>query len=257
MKLDKILILLFLYIFITNCASQKELLKDESETKAVFSFIFDDLNTSDTLIKNLFDEYNFKPSFALISSKLDSTSAVIYKSYYNEGISILSHSISHPRMNDSLFKEETIDYELKFSKQDIEKYGINVSGFVTPYSKMHPKFLKLLENYYEYSFTNNSKNRYDKTINKYSLSRYGIKSNISKLDHSIDIIKRRIDAAIENEELLVFYGHKLPSGYKDNLGNARVNSNDLRRILLYLKEKTENKECKVLTSDLAISEYYK
>ncbi len=198
-----------------------------------------------------------KPSFALVSSKLDSTSAIIYKSYYDQGISILSHSVSHPKMNDPLINEDTVDFELKSSKQNIEKYGINTSGFVTPYSLMHPKFLKLLEKYYTYSFTNNSKDKFDKTVNKHALSRYGIESNISTSDHSIDKIKSRIDSAIKNGELLVFYGHALPSRYKDDLGNARVNSDDLRRILSYLKGKTDNKECKVLTSDLAISAYYK
>ena len=78
---------------------------------------------------------------------------------------------------------------------------------------MHPDFLMLLDAVYDYSFTNNHNERYNSTVGKHHLSRYGIESNINTMDHSIEKIKARIDQAITNRELLVFYGHALPSNY--------------------------------------------
>lgn len=251
------LFLVLLYTFITSCNTENVYRNNKGEKAAIISFIFDDLNTSDTLVKNIFDEFDLKPSFAILSNRLNSKSASIYKSYNDQGISVLSHSVSHPRMNDSLTQKDVINLELKQSKEAIEKHGIKVSGFVTPFSYMHPNFLELLESYYAYAFTNNSKGKYDKTVSKYKLSRYGIESNISRLDHTINSIKSRIDSAIVKKELLVLYGHELPSRYKDDKGQTRVNSNDLRHILNYLKQKQRNKECFVLTTDAAILEYYK
>lgn len=226
--------------------------------KAIISFIFDDLNTSDAQVKSIFDEFGFKPSFALTTNKLNAKTAVLYKSYADQGISILSHSQTHPKMNNSSnIDKETVLIELKGSKEQINGFGIPVHGFVTPNSYMRPDFLPLLDSVYDYAFTNNHKDSYDISVDKHHLARYGIESNISTSDHSIEKIKSRIDQAITNKELLVFYGHALPSNYLDDHGKPRVNTKDLRAILKYLKLKGINGECLVLTSDLAIQEYYR
>lgn len=228
------------------------------ENKAVISFIFDDLNTSDSEVKSIFDEFGFKPSFALTTNKLNAKTAPLYKSYAQEGISILSHSHTHPKMNNSSdINMETVRVELKGSKEQITSYGIPVRGFVTPNSFMRPDFLPLLDSVYDYAFTNNHNDSYDISVDKHHLARYGIESNISTSDHNIGKIKSRIDQAISNKELLVFYGHALPSNYLDDHGEPRVNATDLRAILKYLKSKVINGECLVLTSDLAIQEYYR
>src|SRR5210317_1768892 len=114
MRLGQISGLLVILILLISCEQKKTY---ESKNTAVFTFIFDDLNTSDGLVKEIFEEYNFKPSFAILSIRLDSSKASIYKSYHDEGISILSHSISHIKMNDTLTQEQTIIDELKNSKE--------------------------------------------------------------------------------------------------------------------------------------------
>ncbi|GAA5221029.1 hypothetical protein GCM10025777_16590 [Membranihabitans marinus] len=239
-----------------GCGLHQSITDKDDHRKAIFSFVFDDLNATDTTVKNIFDEYNFKPSFALVSKKLNAETAKLYKSYYEEGISILSHSITHPKMRDSTLDVAMINREFQYSKETIEKYGIEVTGFVTPNSYLHPQYLKLAEEYYEYSFTNNNDNKFDKSVPKHSLARYGIEANISSVDHNIETIVSRIDSAIAEKELLVFYGHQMPSTYKDDEGNSRVNTEDLRNILDYLKAKSDNNECKVLSADAAVAEYY-
>jgi len=230
--------------------------KEDTKT-AVLSFIFDDLNASDLDVKSIFDEYGFKPSFALTANKIDSSTIQLYRNFHNDGISILAHSCSHPRMNsvETITKEKLLQ-ELTQSKQIIESYGIPVNGFVTPYSSMHPDFLPLLDSIYDYAFTNNNNDLFDKSVNKHHLSRYGIESNISSIDHNINKITARIDTAIMHKELLIFYGHKIPSSYKDDKGNSRVTKDDLRKILSYAKTKVESGECIVLPSDMAVKRYY-
>jgi len=231
--------------------------KTGSSNQAIISFVFDDLNASDALVKDIFDEFHFQPSFALQSNKLDAKTAPLYQSYSKEGISILSHSHTHLRMQDpDKTAEQEVQFELMESKEIIEGYGIPVKGFVTPYSKMHPDFLPHLYPSYEYAFTT-SKDLFDHTVNKLQLSRYGIEGNISTSDHSIQKIERRIDQAIEKKELLVLYGHALPSTYLDDSGKPRVNANDLRAILRYLKTQSDKNECQVLPSDMAIAMYYR
>ncbi len=241
-------------VVITKTSGQK--VEKDKET-AVISFIFDDLNSCDFDVKSIFDEYGFKPSFALTANKIDSSTIQLYKAFFYEGISILSHSYSHPRMNsvETITKDELL-LELTKSKQIIESYGINVTGFVTPYSFMHPDFLTQLDSIYDYAFTNNNNDVFNRSVNKHHLSRYGIESNISSIDHNIDKIAARIDTAILNNQLLVFYGHKIPSSYLDDKGNSRVTKNDLRKILSYTKAKVESGECIVLPSDMAVKKYY-
>ena len=250
------LLLLFLLIVFHGCTPIKKTI--EKPKLAIISFVFDDLNTTDSVVKSIFDAFNFKPSFALTTNRLSSRTASLYKSYSDEGISILSHSHSHIKMQDpASVNKDTLLHEIKVSKQILESYGIPVLGFVTPNSYMHPDFLPLLKSDYTYAFTNNNDDNYDNSVQKHQLSRYGIESNISKSDHNIDTIKARIDQAIVNKELLVLYGHALPSNYLDDFDKPRVNENDLRAILTYLKTRSSNHECLVLTSDLAIQAYYR
>jgi peptidoglycan/xylan/chitin deacetylase (PgdA/CDA1 family) len=255
MKIYSLLLILFLIGFYSG---QTALKKVKVTRQPVFSFIFDDLNATDSVVKSIFDEFGFQPSFAITTNKLNSKTAPIYKSFSQEGISILSHSHTHPKMNNSSnIDNETILMELEGSKQIIKSYGITVDGFVTPNSYMRPEFLSLLDAEYDYAFTNNHNDSYNISVDKQNLSRYGIESNISTADHSIKKIKSRIDLAIKNKELLFLYGHSLPSTYLDDCVKPRVTANDLRAILSYLKAKTDNNECLVLTSDEAIKAFYK
>jgi len=229
----------------------------QSSNQAIFSFVFDDLNTTDAHVKDIFDEFKFQPSFALQSNKLNASTAPLYQSYSKEGISILSHSHTHLRMQDTAqTTEQMVRTELDHSKEIIESYGIPVKGFVTPYSKMHPAFVHLLDSLYAYAFTTNSHDLFDRSVDKLHLSRYGIEGNISTVDHNISNIKERIETAIQKKELLVFYGHAMPSTYLDDSGESRVNAHDLRAILQYLKVRVDKNECQVLPSDRAIALYY-
>lgn len=87
------------------------------------------------------------------------------------------------------------------------------------------------------------------------MGRYGLESGMS--NHNIEQVKQRIDSAIEKNELLVFYGHKLPSTYLNQDGTPYMTENDLRELLTYLKSLSDKGQCLVLSCDEAIDSYYK
>ena len=58
-------------------------------------------------------------------------------------------------------------------------------------------------------------------------------------------------------ELIIFYAHKLPSTSVDIYGQPRINATDLRNLLTYLKIKSNDNLCQVLSCDEAVYQYYK
>lgn len=227
-----------------------------SMRKPTFAFIFDDLNLSDTLVFNIFREYGFLPSFAIQTSRLNSVNAEKYKDFYLNGCSILAHSVTHPVMsNSATITIEEVDSEMKNSKKTIEDYGMMVSGWVTPGSSLHVDFLPLIDKNFGYGFTGLNAGLYNHTLNPKKMNRYGLESEMA--GHNSTSVRARIDTAITNNELLVFYGHELPSTYLNGDGTPYITEADLRYLLDYLKVKSDDNLCEVLSCDEAVTQYYK
>lgn len=227
-----------------------------SRRKPTFAFIWDDLNTTDALVFSIFQEYGFLPSFALISNNLNANNATEYQNYYMKGCTILAHSISHPSMsNPATITYEEVDNQMKTSKKIIESYGMRVSGWVTPQSSLDISFFPLMVKNFGYGFTGLNGGLFNSTVDPLKMSRYGIESAMA--NHNRTTIINRIDSAIANNELVVFYGHRLPSTYLNGDSTPYVTEDDLRFVLDYLKTKTDENLCQVLSCDEAIYQYYK
>ncbi len=227
-----------------------------SRRKPTFAFIWDDLNSTDALVFSVFQEYGFLPSFALMSNNLNAGNATEYQNYYMKGCTILAHSISHPAMsNPATITYEEVDNQMKTSKEIIESYGMRVSGWVTPQSSLDISFFPLMEKNFGYGFTGLNSGLFNSTVDPLKMNRYGIESAMSNHDHTTII--NRIDSAIANNELVVFYGHKLPSTYLNGDSTPYVTEDDLRFVLDYLKTKTDDNLCQVLSADEAVYQYYK
>lgn len=226
-----------------------------SKRKATFAFIFDDLNASDSLVYGVFKEFGFLPSFALLSSRLNTSNADEYRQYYLNGCTILAHSVTHPVMSNTAIPYEDVDSEMLDSKNTIESYGIKVSGWVTPSSILHDSFLPLMEKNFGYGFTTKNAGKFDATVEPIKMGRYGLEAGLS--GHNLDGVKSRIDDAVANNELLVIYGHQIPSTYINQDGSPYVTEQDLRDVLTYLKQLSDNGLCQVLSCDDAVESYYR
>lgn len=216
-----------------------------SNRKATFTFIFDDLNDTDDLVYNVFKEYGFRPSFALIGNRVNGTSIVPYIEYWKDGCSILNHTWSHQTMGtSSTLTDNQANTEIVNGKAIIELYNIRTSGFVTPYSVLKSDFLPLVQRVHGYAFTTTGDLILNQTIAPTTLSRTSMESN------DLSACQEIIDTAIDNKQLVVFYAHKVPNAEGTFL------EADLRAILEYVKTKYDNYECLVLNSDDAIRTYY-
>lgn len=227
-----------------------------SRRKPTFAFIWDDLNPTDALVYSVFREYGFLPSFALISNNLNAGNASEYQNYYMNGCTILAHSISHPAMSDpGTITYAEVDNQMKTSKKLIEAYGMKVSGWVTPSSSLHPDFFPLMVKNFGYGFTSLNGGIFNSTVDPLKMGRFGLEPAMANHDHTTVI--NRIDSAITNNELLVFYSHRLPSIYLNADTTPYVTVDDLRFVLDYLKTKADDNLCQVLPCDEAVQLYYK
>lgn len=222
--------------------------------KAIFSFIFDDLNPSDLLVYSIFKEYNLRPSFALLTSRLNYGSTVNYQNMYMEGASILSHGVTGSNN----------EAAMKGGRKDLEDRGFVISGWVTNGSVLDPAMLPILKRYYGYGFTMPPLDKgdlpatgFDNSVEPCEMARIGLEVwNRDEVNQAA--LKSLIDHAITNGLLINFYAHKLPSTFLNSDGvTSSFTEADLRGILAYVRGKMDDGFCEVLGTDDAVYQYYK
>ena len=215
--------------------------------QAVINFIFDDGNVKDADIVNIFKNKKAICGFAILSSntRLDE-----YLNYQRIGFEILSHSTdSNPMENDSQTIFE-IEEKLRTSKSVLSEAGLNIRGWVTPYSAMNVKYIPSLKNYYDYGFTiywddlHITQKYQDKNTDTCKLWRISLYSDL-------DTLKSTVDEAIANKGFLTFYGH---SADLDN--DVNFTTNNLNSLLDYIKLKTLQCECYLLKPCEATDYYF-
>jgi hypothetical protein len=231
--------------------------KEILEPTPTFAFIFDDGHSSDELVYSIFAEYGYKPSFAPTTLSLVlQADKDRYIAHAANGVSILAHSVNHPLMNDSgTIDYTTVESEMTVSKVFFEGLGIAIKGWVTPASALHADFFPIVNDNFEYGFTSLNAGGFTQAVDPLKMDRYGIESAMQ--NHNAATIQARVDTAIANNQLLVFYGHKIPSVYLNGDTTPFVSEAELRGLLTYIKTKTDAGICKVLTADAAIVDYYK
>ena len=219
-----------------------------STQKPTFIFTFDDGTDGDINIKELFDTYGFKCGFALLANSALESKKERYLGYESDGFEILSHSTDGMGM---ITEQEVsdIDTKLKVSKEILESSGFNINGFVTPSTWLRADALESVGKYYSFGFGHLDGNPSGK---KYHTSLY---SDIRQLDRvslqseAPDTLISYIDECINNNGIMILYGHSYPS-------NDYMTEENMNRYLAYLKEKSDNKEIYVLPPTEGIETYY-
>lgn len=228
----------------------------EQTRKATICFSFDDGVTQDSQIVAVFDEAGAKCGFALITSILSDNAGRIayYRDLYNRGYSILCHSNNGENMgNETSYTEEQLLVKMRDTKVNLEKFGIKISGWVTPSSFMKTDYVPNLTKFYNYAYTrffgaytDLTRIPYDDLSNSgYFLKRVSIGAT------SIENLKKAVDDAITNNGLLSFYGHAY------ELDDDYLDINKLRELLIYIKSKEHNDMCHLYAPDEAMIYYFR
>jgi hypothetical protein len=217
-----------------------------NNAKAIVVFMFDDGYSEDALTYSIFKSYGYVCNFGLITDKLNAKNrnpVENYIGYQKEGFEILSHASGHLDMRKSAkeFIKEEIEYEYKASLDKLIGLGFNINGLVVPYGST--RYMDEIKENYDYILTygsglNNKTNFESKTL-----------SRISEYSSGVDKSKELIDETIKNEDLLIFYDHRI--------GNeGALSESELRRLLDYTKTKVDENLIQVCTMKDAINKYY-
>lgn len=235
---------------IQKAAEVKKQKLNSNRRLGTINFQFDDGAEEDADIAAVFDAYNLKCSFAILST-VSMADQAVYLGFQERGFEILSHSTDGGTMNDPEIDPETLKTKMLTAKTILENKGFNIRGWVTPSSQMADVFKPLVKKYYDYGFTNyygpyyadSAEKEPYSTIEKspYELFRVDLSSGLEN-------IKTAVDRCIENSGFLTFYYHGADM-------NESMYSN-LEGILAYITEKSTAEECVCLPASAAFDYYY-
>jgi len=218
----------------------------------IIAFTFDDGFIEDRLTYSIYKEYGIPCTFAPIMDKVFERNYFdYYRSYQDNGFTIMSHSCNHKDMTSENMSMQEADYEIRGSADGFAKYGLNVNGFVTPDARLNDKYLDLVKANYDYAVTRHigffddvANGNLKKSDDPYKLYRWSLVWN------PIDKIKKAIDNCIKERGLLLFYDHRTGAG------TGHVDEAKLRQVLDYVKTKVEGKQCRALNMNDAISSFF-
>lgn len=157
-----------------------------------------------------------------------------------------SHSVTHPLLTkiDSTRKE----YEIKTSKDILEKNGLRVTNFASPHGDYDEESLGLIAKYYDShrGFHNTDKNKwpFDNAV----LQVKQVQGNVS-----VDEVKKAVDEAIAKKQWLVLVLHTVsdrPNKNKEAYENATA---DLDAMAAYVKKQQDAKLIQNVTVSKALA----
>lgn len=216
--------------------------------KATVSIIFDDGLTTDANVVELFDTYDYKCGFAIVSNN---NRVNEYLSYQNKGYEILSHSVDSQRFQASQGMTTAIaNQKARDSKKTLESLGFDIKGWVTPGSLAEAPFIPYIKKYYDYGFTQ----YFELTPSNSNLSYHVFQDELRNLrrvslqNPSVSDIKKAIDDTISNNGILFMYAHAYP--------DSTLPVEKLTEILDYIQTFEQQGDLDVMNPSEAINNYY-
>jgi peptidoglycan/xylan/chitin deacetylase (PgdA/CDA1 family) len=201
--------------------------------ESALSFIWDDNNEDHYLtIAPLFDLYNFKASFGVITSQFqlyeeNNPDIYGYQHILSNGHEIMSHSHSHLPVEQ--LNNDQIIFELSESKRLVNYYlNVNPISYVHPNNRTNDFYNTSLSSYYAYSRIFNPSFNEPSDSGENFIANIGPATNYNRFQyiHSLNI---------QTSNWIVIAGHGV-----DYYGFAPILSDDLIDFLydLYIYEKT-------------------
>ena len=136
------------------------------------------------------------------------------------GWEVGSHSVNHPYLTKT--SDQTLDYELKKSREDLESHGLKVKAFATPYGDYDLRVVSYIAKYYEsHRAAWGGFNQFP--YNDYELTVLEVSNTTTPSQ-----VKLWIDDAKLNGKWLVLLFHRIVSGAP---GPYEYNTQDFEKIV--------------------------
>jgi peptidoglycan/xylan/chitin deacetylase (PgdA/CDA1 family) len=173
---------------------------------------------------------------------VDTTTWAQYKTYASEGHEIASHSVTHPRL--AVLDEANLNYELKQSKADIQKFLGEKYTFSAecPFGTENERVMEYAHTIYP-ALRNRMPEAYIEELNRSSEKRpeasykeYVQWQRGPLTDHSMELMKSWVDTCLANDKIwlvLVFHGI-------DGIGWEPKTGEELEEYFSYMKKKEAN-----------------
>lgn len=181
--------------------------------KPKIAFIFDDGFISHRdVVKPIFDARGIKGGLAMSNRLIEAFQrlrADELQDFQKDGWEILGHSVNHETMNTSSIGigYKRVEAEVKLNIDQFKSYGFHVDGWVTPSSIMDDSFISALHGRFNYGFTkSNGANPIQDYSDRYKLPRFSLEQN------TLLQAQEAADAAIDNNQVIVFYTHDVTAG---------------------------------------------
>lgn len=206
-------------------------------------------------IKNV-TSYNFAGNISPVVTKIGNSGYMTQAdliNYKNAGWEILSHSMTHPRI-DSTTSSSVLQYEIVQSKNALTNMGFCITGYESPYDVITTNSAVYIKNNYKYAVINPNKQN---TL--YSISNDGLKWNFPIAIHYTGVgnglgihdfatAKAVIDYAINNHTYLILNFHQI-----DSSGDTySTYPSTFWKILQYVKQKSDAGKINVQNSAQAL-----
>lgn len=197
------------------------------------SIQFDDMNyNGDAQVVELFKKYNSVCGFACLgnSARMTEDYAEDYLLWNKDGFDIINHSIDGKVFNTTNYTYATALATIMEAKNNLEKKGYVVNGFVAPSSAMEESFKPILRLSQGFAFTTatSSPTANGRSADRCDLHRYPMQS------FTLAQIKSFIDDCITNDQIITLYGHTADFG---STYNDLWDLDKVKAILEYVIEK--------------------
>jgi len=193
-------------------------------------------------IKNV-TSYNFVGNISPVVTKIGNSGYMTQSdlvNYKNVGWEILSHSMTHPRI-DSTTSSSVLQYEIVQSKTALTNMGFCITGYESPFDVITTNSAVYIKNNYKYAVINPNKQN---TV--YSITHDGAQwnfpiaihySGVGKglAIHDFATAKDAIDYAIDNHTYLILNFHQIDSSTNSYSTYPSV----FWQILQYVKQKSD------------------
>lgn len=175
--------------------------------------------------------------------------------YSHSGWEILSHSMTHPAINDTT-PDSVLQYEIVHSKTNLTNMGFCISGYESPFDIITNSSAKYIHANYKYAVVNP-----DVQNTVYSITHIGAQYNFSVAIHYYGVgkgfglvntfatAKSLIDFAIKNHTYLILNFHQIDATSPDPYSTY---PSMFWQILQYVKQQSDAGQLKVENSAQAL-----